>query len=160
MASSTRLALQFFQLCLVKANHNLSALPHNRTAQQVWFGDDELDQFITRRQLGGEVALLVDGVARIQKRRDFVVTKDGFDFFSRQRLFGVIAFDQIVLVEVLAQETPRVATGGSGAFLPEVDFHKSLIEAGGKFRKPAMRTPSAVLTSASKCIGSNSSGLA
>jgi hypothetical protein len=100
------------------------ALPHNRTAQQVRLSDDELDQFVTRWELNGEVALLVDGVARIQKRRNLVVTKDGFDFFGSQRLFGVIAFDQIVLVEVLAQETPRVAAGGSGAFLPEVDFHR------------------------------------
>jgi hypothetical protein len=100
------------------------ALPHDGAAQQIWLSNDELYQFVTRRQLGGEVALLIYGVARIQKRCKLVVTKDGFDFFSGQRLFGVIAFDQIFLIEILAQETPRVAAGGSGAFLPELDFHK------------------------------------
>lgn len=100
------------------------ALPHDGASQQVWLGDDELNQFVPWRQLGGEVALFVNSVARIQKRRDFVVTKDGFDLFGGQRLFGVITFDQIFVVEILAQETPRVAACGSGAFLPEVDFHK------------------------------------
>lgn len=115
---------KFFDFGLVEANDDLFALAHDGTAQQVGFGEDELNQFATRRQFGGEVALFVNGVARIQKRRNLVVAKNRFDLCGGQRLFGVIAFDQVFLVEVLAQETPRVAAGGSGAFLPEVDFHK------------------------------------
>lgn len=117
-------AAQFFQFRLVEADDNLFALPHDGAAQQIGFGNDQLNQFVTWWQLGDEVALFVNGVARIQKRCNLVVTKDGFDLFGGQRLFGVIAFDQIFLVKVLAQETPRVAAGGSGAFLPEVDFHR------------------------------------
>jgi hypothetical protein len=109
---------------LIEADDDVLALPHDGAAQQVRLGDDELNQFVTWRQFGGKVALFVNSVARIQKRCNLVVTKDGFDFFGGQRLFGVITFDQIFLLEVLAQETPRVAAGGSGAFLPEVDFHE------------------------------------
>ncbi len=86
---------KLFDFCLIEADHDLFALPHDGAAQQVRFGNDELNQFITRRQLGGEVARFVNGVARIQKRRNVVVTKDRFDLGGGQRLFGVIAFDQI-----------------------------------------------------------------
>lgn len=120
----THSAAQFFQFRLVEADDDALSLTHDGAAQQVRLGADELDQFSTRRQLGSEVALFVNGVARIQKRRKLVVAKDRFDLGGGQRLFGVIAFDQVFLLEVLAQETPRVAAGGSGAFLPEVDFHR------------------------------------
>jgi hypothetical protein len=118
------LAFQFPQSNLIKPNDNLPALAHDRAAQQVGFGNDQLNQFVARWQCGGEVALFVHGVARVQKRRDVILAQNRFDLFRRQRLFGVITFDQIFLIEILAQETPRVAAGGSGAFLPEVNFHR------------------------------------
>jgi hypothetical protein len=67
-------------------------------------------------------------VARVEKWRNVVSAKDRFDLFHRQRLFGVIVFDQIVLLELFAQETPRVAAGGSGTLEPEVGFHRVLID--------------------------------
>jgi hypothetical protein len=60
---------------------------------------------------------------RIQKRRKVFVTKYRFKFLDRQRFFGVIAFDEVVFSDVFAQETPRVATGCSGALEPEIGFH-------------------------------------
>ncbi len=113
---------------MIEPDHDLIALAHNRAAQQVRLSDDELNQFVTRRQLGGEVARFVYGVARIQEWRKLVSAKDRFDLGGGQRLFGVIAFDQVCLLEVLAQETPRVAAGGSGAFLPQVNFHRWLVD--------------------------------
>ncbi|NOT62472.1 MAG: hypothetical protein HOP19_19880 [Acidobacteria bacterium] len=62
-------------------------------------------------------------MSRIQKRRDLVIAENGFEFFNGERLFGVIAFDEIFFPDLFAQETPRVATGGSGAFQPAVSFH-------------------------------------
>jgi hypothetical protein len=116
---------------LIEANHNLLATAHNGAAQQIGFLNNQLNQFVTRRQLGSKVALFVNGVARVQKRRDVVLAKDRFNLLRRQRLFGVIAFDQIFLLEMFAQETPRVAAGGSGALFPEMDFHKSRCQVSG-----------------------------
>ena len=86
-------------------------------------------------------------MARIQKRRDFIVTENGFEFLKRQRLFGVIAFDEVCFTDLFAQETPRVAASGSSAFQPEVRFHKvtqRLRPMGGQYRlrsaRPTNRT--------------------
>jgi hypothetical protein len=61
---------------------------------------------------------------RIKKGRNRILAENGLEFLGRQRLFRVIAFDQIIGI-LFAQETPRVPAGRSGAFVPEIVFAHS-----------------------------------
>jgi hypothetical protein len=91
----------------------------NRAAKQIRFRNDELDEFIVRRQRFGKALLFVNGVPRIQKRRNRIVAENDFDLFIGQRLFSVIAFAELGNVGQVAQETPGVAASCSGAFVKE-----------------------------------------
>jgi hypothetical protein len=113
------------QCRFIESDHQLFAVANDRTPQQIGFRDNQGKEFFACGQGFGKAALFVYGMPRIQKRRNLVITEYGFEFLNGQRLFGVIAFNQIFFTNVFAQETPRVATGGSGTLLPEVSFHNS-----------------------------------
>jgi hypothetical protein len=117
-------ASQFAQRGFVKTDDQLFSLAHDGTAQQIGIGHDQFKQFSPRRQRLGKAALFVKRMPRIQKRREVFVTENAFKFLSRQRLFGVIAFDEVRFAYVLAQETPRVATSRSSALEPAISFHR------------------------------------
>ncbi len=70
----------------------------------------------------GPASFFVRGVARVEEGRDCIGGEDGGEFGGGQRLPRVIAFDHFDVVgcRQFAQETPGVATGGSGAFVPKV----------------------------------------
>lgn len=114
--------LQEFGKCVfVESDHDVRAFAQDGATQQVWFGNDEFDQFASRRKLVGKAAFFVHGVARVQKRRNRIGAENGFDLFYGQRLFGVIAFDELGGIRhQVAQETPGVAASGSSAFVKEV----------------------------------------
>jgi hypothetical protein len=100
----------------IKADQQLFAFANDRAAQQIRLGLNEFKQFLARRQRLGEPTFLVNRMARIQKGREVIIPKDGFEFCGSQRLFGVIALNQICFAYLFAQETPRVAASSSGAF--------------------------------------------
>ncbi len=108
------------QLFLVKADDDLCAFASDRAAQQIRFGLNQLEQFVAFGQRFAKFALFVNGVTRIEKGRRVFVTENGFEFRQGQRLFGVIAFDQIGAGK-FAQETPGVTAGRSSGFAPEID---------------------------------------
>lgn len=60
-------------------------------------------------------------MTRVEERGDLLGAEDGREFFVPQRLPCVIAFDkfELILLCQFAQETPGVAAGGSGAFVPK-----------------------------------------
>ncbi|MDX2039714.1 MAG: hypothetical protein SF097_00625 [Acidobacteriota bacterium] len=117
------LGLKLRHRILVKADDDLIAFANNRTAKQVRFVDDELDELFSSRKLFGKASLFVNGVARVQKWRNRIIAENGFNLFGSQRLFSVIALGELAGVgNDFAQETPGVAAGCSGAFVEEDHF--------------------------------------
>lgn len=112
------------QLFLIEANHHLFAPTCDRTPQQIWFGQNRPVEFLRSGELSRPAALFVGRVTYIEKRRDVICGKDKSEFRRRQRLTRVIAFVefQIGVLRQFAQETPGVATSGSGAFEPEGNY--------------------------------------
>jgi hypothetical protein len=112
------------QVQFVKANHNLIGLSRNWAAKQIGFKDNEFEEFVPTRKLITKLTFLVNRVAGIEKRRNWIIAEDRFELIGSQRLFGVIAFDQNLggfFAQQVAQETPGVAAGCSGAFAKETD---------------------------------------
>ena len=58
-------------------------------------------------------------MSSVQKLINFIVTKNRFDFGCSQRLTRIVELNNFIVVGDFAQETPRVATGRSGAFEPK-----------------------------------------
>ena len=136
------LAEQFRQGFFFKADDDLFAFAKDWAAKQIRFGDDEFNQFFACGKLFGKAALFVNRVACVQKRRNRIVTKNGFDLFGGQRLFGVIAFGDLVGVCQVAQETPGVAASRSGAFVEEVhlilEFEFWILDSELKIQNPKL----------------------
>ena len=136
------LAEKFGEGIYLKTDYSLIAFAKDRAAKQVWLCNDELDEFFACGKLFGKAAFFVNRMARIQKRRNRIVTKNGFDLFDGQRLFGVIAFDDLVGVCQVAQETPGVATSRSGAFVKEVhlilEFEFWILDSELKIQNPKL----------------------
>ena len=97
----------------------MRALADDGAPDQVRLADDQFDEFFFRGQLFGKAAFLVDSVSGIEELRDRVIAKNIFYLFGGQRLFRIIAFDEIVAGQ-FAQETSCVATGRSSALVPEI----------------------------------------
>lgn len=119
---SCSLAGQSFQQVFIKTDDDLFASANDRAAKQIRFGDDELYEFFARRKLFGKASFFVNRVAGVQERRNRIVAENRFDLFGGQRCFGVIAFGDLAGVGQVAQETPGVAAGRSGAFVKEDHF--------------------------------------
>lgn len=136
------LAEKFREGIFLKTDYSLIALAKNRAAKQIRFGDDEFNQFFECGKLFGKAALFVNRVACVQKRRNRIVAENGFDLFGGQRLFGVIAFGDLVGVCQVAQETPGVAASRSGAFVEEVhlilEFEFWILDSELKIQNPKL----------------------
>ncbi|MCI0524094.1 MAG: hypothetical protein L0Y75_02430 [Acidobacteria bacterium] len=118
-------ASQLFQSVSIESDHHLFTFARDRAADQVRLGDDQFYQFLTLRRFFGEAPLFVNRMAGVEELQDVVFAEDGFDLFGGQRFFRVIAFDQTTggrFAQQIAQETPRVAAGSSGVFVPEVNL--------------------------------------
>jgi hypothetical protein len=68
-------------------------------------------------------------VAGIEKRRNFVRAKDGFDFCGSKGVARIITLNNfsVRLVSQCAQKTSRVATGRSSALEPKVELGHVLL---------------------------------
>jgi hypothetical protein len=58
-------------------------------------------------------------VSRVEKLINFILTENRFDLGSSQGLTRIVELNNLIVVGDFAQETPRVATGRSGAFEPK-----------------------------------------
>lgn len=101
--------------------------PRDGASQQIRFSDNHLNKFSLAGELFSETFLFVESVSRVQKLIYFILTENGFDFGGGQALTRIVVLNNFIVVGDFAQETPRVATGRSGAFEPEFyDCHSVL----------------------------------
>lgn len=99
-------------------------MAYDRATNQVGFVNDQLNQFVSCRELFSQPVFFVNRMAGIEKGRDWIIAEDHFNLFNSQWLFGVIALDQDFggfFAQMFAQETPGVSAGGSGAFVKETN---------------------------------------